>query len=77
MTNIAQIDLNDKSIDGVLGIRTRGSRIIGADESAELWRHPREDNLFKWTIVLLMSFFIYKETPERFDPSWFDSLLTN
>ena len=56
MTNIAQIDLNDKSIDGVLGIRTRGSTIIGADESTELWRHPREDNLFKWTKVLLMSF---------------------
>ena len=28
--------LNDKSIDGVLGTRTRGSRIVGADESTEL-----------------------------------------
>ena len=26
--------------DGVLGTRTRGSRMEGADESTELWRHP-------------------------------------
>ena len=24
----------------MLGTRTRGSRIVGADESTELWRHP-------------------------------------
>ena len=28
----------EKSIDGVLGIRTRGSRMEGADETTELWR---------------------------------------
>ena len=30
---------NDKSIDGVLGTRTWGSRLVGTDESTELWRH--------------------------------------
>ena len=30
---------NGKSIDGVLGTRTRGGRMEGADESTELWRH--------------------------------------
>ena len=29
-----------KSIDGVLGIRTRGRRIVGTDKTAELWRPP-------------------------------------
>ena len=28
------------SIDGVLGTRTQGGRMVGADESTELWRHP-------------------------------------
>ena len=39
-TNIAQIDYNDKSVDGVLGTRTRDGRMVGADESSELWRYP-------------------------------------
>ena len=30
----------DKSIDGVLGTRTWGDNMEGADESTELWRHP-------------------------------------
>ena len=30
----------EKSIDGVLGIRTRGRRMVGADETTELWRPP-------------------------------------
>ena len=29
--------INDKSVDGVLGTRTRGGRMVGADESTELW----------------------------------------
>ena len=33
--------INDKSIDGVLGSRTRGGMMEGADESTELWRHPK------------------------------------
>ena len=32
--------INDKSIDGVLGSRTRGGMMEGADESTELWLHP-------------------------------------
>ena len=30
----------EKSIDGVLGIRTPGRRMVGADETSELWRPP-------------------------------------
>ena len=30
----------EKSIDGVLGIRTWGRRMVGADETTELWRPP-------------------------------------
>ena len=43
-TNInysTNLTINDKSIDGVLGTRTRGGRMEGADESTELWaEHP-------------------------------------
>ena len=41
MTNKAQIDNNDTSVNGVLGTRTRGGRMVGADEYTELWRHPK------------------------------------
>ena len=30
----------EKSIDGVLGIRTWGHWMVGADETTELWRPP-------------------------------------
>ena len=30
----------EKSIDGVLGIQTQGCRMVGADETTELWRPP-------------------------------------
>ena len=30
----------EKSIDGVLGIRTWGHRTVGADETMELWQPP-------------------------------------
>ena len=30
----------EKSVDGVLGIRTRGRRMVGADETTELCCHP-------------------------------------
>ena len=32
------ISIIEKSIDGELGIRTRGRRMVGADETTELWR---------------------------------------
>ena len=35
---VQNLTLNGKSIDGVLGIRTRDHRMIGADESTELCR---------------------------------------
>ena len=31
--------INDKSVDGVLGTQTQGDRMVGTDESTELW-HP-------------------------------------
>ena len=31
----------EKSIDGVLGFQTRGHRKVGADETTELWRPPK------------------------------------
>ena len=30
----------EKSVHSVLGIRTRGHRMVGADETTELWRPP-------------------------------------
>ena len=44
MTHQIQID---KSINGVLWPRTRGSRMEGIDESTELWRHPMVWSLFR------------------------------
>ena len=40
----------EKSVDGVLGIRTRGRRMVGAEENKELWRPP-------WDIYLLLTLF--------------------
>ena len=41
--------INDKSIDGVLGSRTQGGMMEGADESTELWRHPKKKCLGAFT----------------------------
>ena len=30
----------EKCLDGVLGIRTLGRRMVGAEETTELWRPP-------------------------------------
>ena len=38
----------DKSIDCVLGTRTRGGWMVDADESTELWRNPKNYNV--WTL---------------------------
>ena len=35
-----------KSIDGVLGIRTQGRRMVGADETTELWRPPYSEKIY-------------------------------
>ena len=40
----------EKSVDGVLGIRTRGCRMVGADKTTELWRPPKTFN-FGWRLM--------------------------
>ena len=37
------LTINDKSIDGVFGIRTRGGSMVGIDKFAKLWRLPCSD----------------------------------
>ena len=44
MTNIAQI-LQMKKRRWHAWARTQGGRMVGADESTELWRHPKELSL--------------------------------
>ena len=39
-SHVKYLTLNDKSINGVLGTRTRVGRMVGAYKSTELWRHP-------------------------------------
>ena len=39
------LTINDKSVDGVLGTRTWGGRMVGTDESTELWQHPQKSFL--------------------------------
>ena len=34
------LTINDKSVDGVVGTRTWGGRMVGADEITELWWPP-------------------------------------
>ena len=36
----------EKSVDGVLGIQTRGRRMVGADKTMELWRPPHFFNSY-------------------------------
>ena len=40
-----------KNVDGVLGTRTQGDRIVGADESTELRRHPVNQEKKVWIKV--------------------------
>ena len=39
-------DYNDKHIDGVLGTRTLGGRMEGANKSTEEWQHPCIEKMF-------------------------------
>ena len=41
MTNKAQFWLNFQSVDGILGTRTLGAKMVGTDESTELWRETK------------------------------------
>ena len=45
----------EKSIDGVLGIRTRGRRMVGADKTTELWRPPLHCNIVKYAICVVLN----------------------
>ena len=48
----------EKSIDGVLGTRTWGGRMVGADESTEIWRHPFTFSLQPISHCYLLFFFL-------------------
>ena len=56
--------INDKCLHDVLGTRTRGSRMVGIDESTELCRHPLNDT------TLMNIFFVFSgkisSTSKRF-----------
>ena len=43
----------EKSIDGVLGIRTWGRRMVGADETTELWRPSKIVNFLAQQMRML------------------------
>ena len=49
------LTIRDNSIEDVLGTRTRGSRMVGADESSELWWHPWLLPFLLWEIVFCLS----------------------
>ena len=55
MTNLAQIDYNDKSVDGVLWTRTWGIRLVGADKSTELRRHPHGAHFLPYLNYLVVT----------------------
>ena len=38
----------EKSIDGELGIWTRGCRMVGADDTTELWQPPGIKKIWEW-----------------------------
>ena len=58
--SVIQINLLEKSIDGVLGIQTRGRRMIGANENTELWRPPSRFSLYKAKYLQLPTLLIAK-----------------
>ena len=37
----------EKSVDGVLGIRTQGHRMVGADKTMEPWRPPNKNKTYR------------------------------
>ena len=49
------LTLSDTSIDEVLGTRTRDGRMVGSEESIELWRHPINKAAF--TLRKYLSYF--------------------
>ena len=54
----------EKSVDGVLGTRTQDCRMVGADETTELWRPPNVTYLracMRLTTVTIVSIFSLKQ----------------
>ena len=57
MTNLPSTKFDFKSIDGVLGIRTRDCSMVGVDDSTELWLSQRVTSMLEH--VLGKSLFYY------------------
>ena len=53
----------EKSVDGVLGIRTKGRRMIGTDKTTELWQPPMVLNLLLWQIWTASNAFQHANMP--------------
>ena len=49
----------EKSIDGVLMIQTRGRRMVGADETTELWRPLKRDIVLFAPTCSTMAFILW------------------
>ena len=60
----------EKSIDGVLGIRTWGRRMVDADKTTELWRPPQDFANVEWTIKILV-WFNPKQWSKRSAVQWY------
>ena len=43
----------EKSVDGVLGTRTLGRRMVGAGKTTELWRPPNKCRLYFYITLFL------------------------
>ena len=54
----------EKSLDGVLGIQTRGCRMVGADKTMELWQPP-PINILRPLIIKLLTSIAVKQVTHR------------
>ena len=45
-----KLTVNDKSVNGVFGLWTQGGRMVGTNESTELWRHPKNRNIYQYNL---------------------------
>ena len=65
----------EKSLDGVLGIRTQGHRMVGTDETTELWRPPKQTIFYLVERSVPISF--YQRSPVRWSNKSILSFLFN
>ena len=68
------ISISEKSVDGVLEIRTRSRKMVGTDETTELWRPPLVIDLKRICIFYFCSlsralFRFVKDAANRLDVS--------